>query len=427
MNSPHILHLRGSSFVGGPEHQLFNYAESEREGAFQIRLGTFVGPEEGSEFIRLAQARGYHILSLPCGTTGFRSALPVLVREMRIGRVDLLCTHGYKADILGVLAARATGTPVACFLRGWTSENARVRFYEAMDRFIVPFAQRIVCLSDHQALRLRKRRVLASRIRIVQNAVDLPDLSAENTARIRNRIRGLFGFPVDCPLIASAGRLSPEKGVHVFLDASAAILESYPETRFLIFGDGALRGELESKSRCLGLSDRLRFSGFVTELRELLPGLDVLVNPSLSEEMPNIVLEGMAAGIPVVATAVGGVSEISGIVQAVKLISPGNPKSLVEAVSFMIQNPNAARELAIRGRARVQQAYSRALQKVQLQTLYRELLSTAPTSLPEPPEADANRHPSRSARSDPADMPQPSSLIRSKPVAPPWALALLRS
>jgi glycosyltransferase involved in cell wall biosynthesis len=385
MSSPHILHLRGSSFVGGPEQQLLHYAESERDGAFQIRLGTFVGPGEGSEFLRVAEARGFHILSLPCGSTGFRSALPTLVREMRIRRVDLLCTHGYKADILGVLAARASGTPVACFLRGWTSENGRIRFYEAIDRFIFPFAQRIVCLSEHQALRFRKRRLLASQIRIVQNAVDLPDIRAENIARIRKYVRELFGFPVDCPLIASAGRLSPEKGVHVFLDASAAIVERYPETRFLIFGDGFLRGELEAKSRRLGLGDRLRFSGFITELRELLSGLDVLVNPSLTEEMPNIVLEGMAAEIPVVATAVGGVPEISAAGQAVMLILPGDPKSIVEAVSFMIQNPNAAKELAIRGRARVQQAYSSALQRVQLQTLYRGLLPTAPRSLPQPP------------------------------------------
>jgi len=392
MNSPHILHLRGSSFVGGPEHQLFNYAESERDGAFRIRLGTFVGPEEGSEFLRIAEARGFHTLSLPCGTTGLQSVLPALVREMRIRRVALLCTHGYKADILGVLAARATGTPVACFLRGWTRENARIRLYEAVDRSILRFAQRIVCLSEHQALRLRKRRVLASRIRIVQNAVDLPDISAENTTRMRKRVRELFGFPVDCPIIASAGRLSPEKGVHVFVDASAAILERYPETRFLIFGDGALRGELQSKSRRLGLGDRLRFSGFVSELRELLPGLDVLVNPSLSEEMPNIVLEGMAAEIPVVATAVGGVPEISGAVPAVMLISPGDPKSIVEAVSFMIKNPKAAKELAIRGRARVQQAYSRALQKLQLQSLYSELLPTCPTSLAEP-QVDAQPTP----------------------------------
>src|SRR5229473_1229940 len=311
MSSPFILHLRGSNFVGGPEKQLLRYAESERDGTFQICLGTFVGPGEGTEFLRAAAARGFQILSLPSRSIGPQSALPALVRELRSRRVDSLCTHGYKADIIGLLAGWATGVPVACFLRGWTRENARIRLYEAIDRFALPFAQRIVCLSEHQALRLKKWPLLASRIRIVPNAIDLPDISVAEVARTRRYIRELFGFPIDCPLIASAGRLSPEKGAAVFLDASARLLGSYPEARFLIFGEGPLRGELESKSRRLGLGGgHLRFPGFVAKLRELLPGLDVLVNPSWSEEMPNIVLEAMAAEIPVVASAVGGVPEI---------------------------------------------------------------------------------------------------------------------
>jgi glycosyltransferase involved in cell wall biosynthesis len=375
LSRPCILHLRASNFVGGPEHQLLRYAEVERGGPFRICLGTFVRSAEESPFLKAASARGLEILALPFRNVGPHSALPALIRELRSRKIDLLCTHGYKADIFGLLAGRLTGVPVACFLRGWTRENRRIRIYESLDRLVLPLARQIVCLSENQAQRLRRRRKLASRVRIVPNAIDLPDLGSEQVASARHQVRHLFGFPLDCPLIASAGRLSPEKGVTVFLDAAALLLDRYPEARFLVFGEGSLRRELESRSKQLGLEGRLRFAGFVPHLRELLPGLDVLVNPSFSEEMPNIVLEAMAAGIPTVATAVGGVPDIAGVDKAVSLVPPGSPQSIAEAVSAILANPLEARQLAGRGRSRVQQAYSLDRQKAQLHALYRGFLS----------------------------------------------------
>src|SRR6266478_6526442 len=243
-SSPCILHLRGSNFVGGPEHQLLRYADSERDGAFQICLGTFVGPGEGSEFLQAAAAHGFQVLSLPSRSIGPRSAVPALVRELCLRRVDLLCTHGYKADILGLLAGWVTGIPVACFLRGWTCENVRIRFYEAIDRLALPFARRIVCLSEHQAIRLRKWPLLASRIRIVSNAINLPHFPPERIASTRELLRRQFDLPSDCLVIASGGRLSPEKGVRVFLEAAQLILGRYSNVYFLVFGEGPLREEL---------------------------------------------------------------------------------------------------------------------------------------------------------------------------------------
>jgi glycosyltransferase involved in cell wall biosynthesis len=374
---PRILHLRGSNFVGGPEHQLLRYAESERGGPFHIYLGTFVGPAEGTEFLRAAAARGLQLLSLPARSFGPRSALPALIRELRSRHVSLLCTHGYKADILGLLAGRLAGVPVACFLRGWTQENRRIRIYESLDRLFLPLAHQVVCLSENQARRHMQRRRLASRIRIVMNAIDLPDCSSGQIAHARQLVRERFGLPSDCPLIASAGRLSPEKGVAVFLDAAAQLLGRYPNARFLVFGDGPLRGELELESKQLGLGDHLRFAGFVPRLREFLPGLDILVNPSFSEEMPNVVLEAMAVEIPVIATAVGGVPEIAGPDQAVSLVPPGNAKAIAKAISAILCGPSEAKQLARRGRIRVQQAYSPARQRAQFHTLYRELLPTS--------------------------------------------------
>ena len=117
MSRPRILHLRASNFVGGPEHQLLRSTELEAGGPFEISIATFEGGGEGSQLRQAAEARGIATIAYPVGS---RAALKALEQTLRDRQIDVLCTHGYKADILGILAGRRCGVRVACFLRGWT-------------------------------------------------------------------------------------------------------------------------------------------------------------------------------------------------------------------------------------------------------------------------------------------------------------------
>lgn len=381
-----ILHLRASNFIGGPEQQLLRYAESERGGQFEIYLGSFVGATEGSDFLRAAEARGLQVLSFPARNFGPRSALPMLVRAVKSQEIDLLCTHGFKADVLGVLAGLSTQVRVACFLRGWTGEDHKVRIYEVADRFSLRFADRIICLSDSQAGRLCKRTTLAHKVRIVRNAIDVPAIDEKCRSRSRNEVRRRFTLPKSCRVVATAGRLSPEKGISDFLEASATVSHQFPDVRFLVFGDGVLRQQLEQKTQELGIRQRVMFAGFARDLRSLLPGIDLLVNPSHSEEMPNIVLEAMAAEVPVIATAVGGVSEIAGSERAVYLVPPKSPRILADVISELLAQPDRARALAQLGRSRVENTYSPPRQVAEMHSLYQDILGN---QLRGQPAADA--------------------------------------
>jgi glycosyltransferase involved in cell wall biosynthesis len=371
MKRNRILHLRASSFVGGPEHQLLRYAEGQRDSVWDILLATFVGPEEGREFIESAEQSGLETIGLP---TDRQLAVRALVQCMRQEDVDVLCTHGYKADILGIVAARLARVPVACFLRGWTAENWRVRAYERADRWFLPYADRIVCLSNSQATRLTVRGSLAGKIRVVCNAIDWRkcDENARNRARIH--VRECLQLPIDCRVVATAGRLSPEKGVADFLLAASRVYPNFPDVRFVIFGSGALRYELEQQVKNFRLQDRVTFAGFRRDLQDLLPGIDFLVNPSLSEEMPNILLEAMAFGVPVIATNVGGVSEIAGPEHSVRLVPPGLPQRLADTIRDLLMDSASARELAEAGLRRVRQVYSLPAQRSQFEALYEEIL-----------------------------------------------------
>jgi glycosyltransferase involved in cell wall biosynthesis len=369
---PRILHLRASNFVGGPERQLLRYAECDGHGPWELLFGVYVGLEEGREFRDAIASRGIEVISLP--VEGLVSSVRSLARVLRERQIGLVCTHGYKADIVSLLAARFAGVPVACFLRGWTRENRRVRLYEALDRFCLRFADLVVCLSKSQAIRLSRQASLAARIRIVSNAINASDINPSVKEASRAELRRRFGLPKDCTVIATGGRLSPEKGVEDFLDAAVFIRRVAAKVRFLIFGSGPLEQKLQRKVIELDLERDVTFAGFERDLRSLLPGVDLLVNPSHSEEMPNIVLEGMAEAIPVVATAVGGVEEISGPQNAVRLVPPAQPSAQAAAVIDLLMHPEKANALGQAGHDRVVQAYSVQAQKDQYRSLYEELL-----------------------------------------------------
>jgi len=375
-----ILHLRPSNFIGGPENQLLRYAEAETGSPFEIILSSFVGRGERSEFLDEGEKRGIRVLPLPAKNFGFGSALTELIRLLKRERIDLLCTHGFKADILGVFATPVVGIPIACFLRGWTGEDRKVQIYEAADAFFIRFADGVVCLSETQAEEIRRLSGLSSKVRVVGSAINTAAYDVQNRSQARRKLDSQFGLSPECRIIATAGRLSPEKGLSDFLQAAAEISRQDANAHFIVFGDGVLRPRLETESRALGL-ERIAFAGFRRDLRSLLPGVDLLVNPSHSEVMPNIVLEGMAAGVPMIATTVGGVRELAGHEEAIRLVPPRDPMALMNAMNELLSRPTQAEMLGQMARTRVENCYSIRQQISQMHGLYEEFLPGLATEL----------------------------------------------
>ncbi len=370
MEAIDVLHLRASNFVGGPERQILRYADHERGGRLRVAVATFVDRSEGEGKALLAAAAAQGTEALPLDGGGWRdlAGLRQLTALLRQRRVRLLCAHAYRADLLGSWAARRAGVPIAWFLRGWTGEDRRVRAFEALDRHFLPRADRVVCLSQGQRERVLALGIPAARVRVVPNVVEPQPTGREEA---RRQMQQRFGLRPEAVWVGAGGRLSPEKGAADLLAAAARLAR--PDVEFILFGDGPLRAELEARARQLGRA-AVHFAGFTPDLRTLLPGLDLLVNPSHREEMPNIVLEAMAAGVAVVATAVGGVAELAGDPAAVRLIGAGQPETMAAAIAEMLDNAEHRNAWAARGRRRVAAAYAPACQRDALRALYAEFL-----------------------------------------------------
>jgi glycosyltransferase involved in cell wall biosynthesis len=362
-----ILHLTASTFHGGPERQMLGLARSLPTW---VRTEFLSFAEDGrcSAFLAAARREGFEAHALDNDTPHLRAAVRELARRLRRDDPDVVFCHGYKANLVGRPAARRRGLPVVAVSRGWTGESWKVRLYESIDRAHLRFMDCVVCVSAAQAAKAYRAGVRPGRIRVIHNAVDASRFGHPDP-RGRDELQALFRSPRPL-LVCAAGRLSPEKGFDVLVAAAARLRRSHPHVGFVHFGEGHCRPRLERQIALRGLGDSFVLGGFRTDLDRLLPHFDLLVLPSYTEGLPNVVLEACAAGVPVVATAVGGTPEVLEADCGV-LVPPGDPPALAAGIRAALARGRSLRDMGEAGRLHVREHFSFATQAQH----YVELLS----------------------------------------------------
>jgi glycosyltransferase involved in cell wall biosynthesis len=367
-----IVHVTASFLFGGPERQMLGLAHSLREHCRSV----FVSFREGGlcrAFLERASGEGFAAVALEHDTPRLLAAQRELVRLLRNLDTDILCCHGYKANMLGLVAARRLGIPIVSVSRGWTGESVRVRVYEVLDRLLLRRMDRVVCVSAGQAEKVHRAGVPSDKTVVIRNAIRA-DRFAGPQEEYRNRLQRMFPTPPQ-RIVGAAGRLSPEKGFDVLVDAAAAVVRSDPSVGFVLFGEGALRGSLAGRIEATGLSDNFILAGFRSDLDRYLPNLDLIVVPSYSEGLPNIVLEAFAAGVPVVATAVGGTPEVVEDGISGYLVPPGDSPALADRIVWMLSDAASRKDMGLRGKERVFSHFTFASQAQQYSSLFAELTS----------------------------------------------------
>jgi len=371
-----LVHLTSSTFFGGPERQMLGLAEAMREHV-ESRFASY--PENGRsrEFLDEVRGRGFCAHRLTSDFPHVRSARAETTALLRATGCDVLVCHGYKAHVLGRLAARRVGIPVVAVSRGWTGESRRVRFYEWLDRRHLHFMDHVVCVSEGQAEKVRHWcRVPPARLSVIRNSARLAAFKSAAPGA-RERLLSFFPHGSAVSRVAlAAGRLSPEKGFGVLVEAAARICRENSSAGVVIFGEGMLRGELERRVAGLGLAGRVVLPGFRTDLDSLIGAADVVVLPSFTEGLSNVALEASAAGVPLVATAVGGTPEVVVDGMTGYLVPPGDPAALAERVSELLRDSTARARMSAAGRERMRAEFTFEAQATAYLGLLRSLCST---------------------------------------------------
>jgi glycosyltransferase involved in cell wall biosynthesis len=369
---PKVLIMIATDPIGGPGKGVFQFLEHAPADAFEYILCNFdLKNRPVGQFVDEARRQQLNLTLLKQRLTFDPHLIVQARRVIREHDINLIQTHGYKSSAIGFFLQLFCRRPWIGFAHGFLEENRKLRFYNRIERFVLRRADRIVAVSNSMKTLLTQHGVPAQKIRVIHNAIDpgevVPDTSSEE-------IKRRHGLTSHQKVIGVIGRLSPEKGQMIFLRAMEKTVRSFPEAKALIIGEGQDQAMLEGFCREKGLSDHVVFLGYQEKIANYYQVLDLLVLPSLSEGLPNTVLEAMSFGVPVLATAVGGVPEIiqngNGI-----MVSPNDPGALAERMIGLLRDDALRQAIGLKGKNSLYPRFAPDSRARLIVNLYEELLS----------------------------------------------------
>jgi glycosyltransferase involved in cell wall biosynthesis len=363
-----IVHATAPAQVGGLESVVAMLARGHASVGHRVYVAALVDPAGGMyPFLDSLEADGVATLRIPLPGRAYareREAIRRLCRELD---PDVVHTHGYRSDVVDGGVARAAGVPIVSTVHGFTGGGLRNRIYEWIQERAFRNFDAVVAVSRQIVERLERSGVPGERIHLIPNAFD-GAASVVERAAARERL----GLPRDEFTIGWVGRLSAEKGPDVLIDAMAFLEQPLPAAAMV--GGGPEEPALRERAARLAVGDRVRWLGVVPGAGALVGAFDMLVLSSRTEGIPIVLLEAAAAGVPIVATSVGGVPSMFPDGE-VLLVPPDDPRALAQVIDAGRSNPAAARDRAHAARRRLELDFAPVPWLERHERLYRSLAS----------------------------------------------------
>jgi L-malate glycosyltransferase len=378
-----LLQFVNNFAIGGTERHVVNLGNALDPSRFEQHFACL---KRWGEFLEEIEASRRPLAEYRINCLYNHTALIQRVKfaqYLKRHHIHIVHTYGFYPNVFALPAARLAGVPViVASIRDtgdlWTPMQQRVQ------KFVCRLADRIVVNAEAIKQRLVADGYPRERVTVIPNGIVLSRFAGNGNS---SRFRCELGLPPHAPLVAVLSRLNRMKGVEHFLEAATVVGRRFPDARFLIVGEGRTMvdgqvvdspytKELERYAVRLGLGERAVFTGPRLDVPEILSGVAVSVLPSFSEGLSNTLLESMAAGVPVVATHVGGNPEVVEHGETGFLVPPRDPASLAHAICLLLDDRERARRLGQAGRQRVAQHFSLEKMVRDTERLYLELLQT---------------------------------------------------
>jgi glycosyltransferase involved in cell wall biosynthesis len=309
-----------------------------------------------------------------------------LARLLRRLRPDILHIHGNKTALVGRMAAMLAGVPstvvtVHNYLTYQNSHNLKQAAANLIERRLANRTDRIIAVSESLKDSLVNIEGLApSKVVVIHNGIDLNHWTGGSKSE-QELFRRELNLGLEDFIVFSAGRLLDWKGHEILIRAAAELAVTRSRFKLLIAGDGPLRSYLDQLVEELELQDSVKFLGHLPDIRHLMVLSDLFVLPSIKEPFGLVLLEAMAADLPIIATDAGGVSEIIANEQNGVLVPPGDVASLARAIEGLIGNATRRAELSAAGRQVVEEQFSMARLISRNEAVYGECFKNAGAEL----------------------------------------------
>ena len=366
-----VLYVFAALPVGGAEEVLITEVEGLDQTLFEPLV--CVLSEKGPVGERI-ESRGFPVVALHRMKS--HRFDPRIIRDLyrliKTAKVDVVHTHLYDGNKYGRLAAGLARVPA--LISHYHNVYARRRIkYHLINRVLSTLNDRILAVS--QAVKesvVRCDRISPEKIEVLYNGIDPSKFKGDFKD---SGARQQFGVKPENFLIGVVARLEEQKGHMILFGALKRLIPDFPQIKVLVVGDGTLRPVLEAQVTEMGLSEQVLFVGTRKDIPAILAALDLFILPSLWEGFSLAILEALAMGTPVIATAVGGASEVIRSGHDGLLIPPGEESSLVAAVREAILDPRKYGEMGRKGKETVGRRFTVAHHLTRLQDLYLEVLA----------------------------------------------------
>jgi glycosyltransferase involved in cell wall biosynthesis len=327
-----------------------------------------------TEFVSAARQLGLEVVVAPERRRFDLGVLPALRNVIEQQQPDIVVTHSVKSHFLLWRSRVWREFPWVAFHHGYTTTDLKMRAYNRLDRWSLPIADRLVTVCEAFARELATTTGVAfEKISVQHNSVRPGPAAAADAVRA---LRTRLGIANGEHVVLTVGRLSREKAHIDLLVAYKLLQDANPAiaSKLIIVGDGPERARLEAAVDIQGLKDRVIFTGQVNDVLVFYATADVFALPSHSEGSPNVLLEAMAASLPIVATAVGGVTEVVKHEESALLVPAQNPHALSAAIARVLTEPDLAKRLTTKSTALITERFTPQKYVRALVEIYREVV-----------------------------------------------------
>ena len=371
VNAPiKVLQLGSPSGLYGAERWIISLISHLNSGRVESIVGAVNdGDYDDVPLCRLAQSRGFESIVI----RGYGKVNLGAVRQLRqyivANRIDILHTHFYKSDLIGLLAARGTNCLVMTTPHGWAVRpSLSLWVYERLTKLCFSFMDAVVPLSTGLMQSLKWTPGLSGKLYLIENAVDLSEAKQEcaldaGLAALRASGKHVLGY---------VGRLDAGKDLETLLRAMAG--DRHPHWHAVLVGAGDHGGRLRALVAELGVADRVTFTGYREDRMAFLRGFDVFVLPSRSEGIPRCLMEAMAAGIPIVASDIPGCRNLVDGSSTGLLFPVGDERALRERIVELSASPERRASIVDGARRFIETKFSCERMAREYESLYEDLI-----------------------------------------------------
>lgn len=350
-----VLHLRDSPWVDGPGRTIIESGVHFDPGRIQYHIGVLV-PSENSSHPMMDAAASRSLSVHPIIDRGGwdRAAVASVLRLVDKLQVDILHTSDLRTRLLGLLVCSARPQLISVTTaHGWIANETRRRLLRLLDKLLLRYFDLVILVSNAMRDLVPRWWLPDGRVRVIHNALVLETYGKASVARERR--------PPDRAQrinLLNVGRLSPEKGQDLLLRAVACLSPEFPGLRLHFAGVGPMETALRLMSRDLGLESRVVFHGFIEDMPALYDEADLVVQSSLTEGLPNVILEAAYLGVPILATDVGGTREVVEHGRHALLIAGGSVETLTEGLRLYLTSPGESLRMAKAAQQRILAEFS---------------------------------------------------------------------